>query len=227
MIISNRKINRIIVSGCSVTYGDGLTNRATETWVAHLARQFEVECVNLAYPAMGNEHVSSSLIDYFAFNPKHKQDSFVIPCFTRFTRIEVAARQPAPMLKRGWTTILNSTIEPEFTQMFFENFFDENYYYARYLRIVITLQHLFSSWDVPYLMCEGLKNNHAKLSNNPINKKLIEQIDSNTWFNFLKDVMDPLSDMSKRLPCNHPNATAHHEFSKLLYQHIINSYATE
>jgi len=228
--IFNREINRIIATGCSVTYGQGLNAPLTEAWPAKLASMFSIECVNLGSPGMGNEYVSSSLIDYFAVNNDHKKDSFVIPCFTKFSRVELPPRQLPDFLPMGknWTTILKSTIEPEFTQMFFKNFYNEKYYYNRYLRIIISLQKILTSWNIPYVMCEGLKNerSHNVLSLDSISQKLIDQIDQSMWFSFFEPAK-VLIDLENRLPCNHPNAFAHEEFSKMLYQHIINRYETE
>lgn len=46
------------------------------------------------------------------------------------------------------------------------------------------------------------------------------------WFDFFKPA-EVLLDANNRLPCHHPNAFAHEEFSKMLYHHIINTYGTE
>ena len=227
MLINDRKINRIVASGCSFTYGDELADRQTETWLAQLAQLCNVEYVNLAYCGMGNEHISRTLIDYFALNPTHMTDSFVIPCFTKFSRIEFPHQNP---YGKPWATLPMSIIEPEFTQLFLERFYNSNweYYYTRYLRIIIGLQHTFKAWDVPYLMCEGVSgNDHWQRKQTETVVALKNQIDKSTWFHFFTNNIDTLTDPKDRAPRGHPTAKAYGDFSALLHQHLINNYKAE
>ena len=225
MLINGRQINRIVASGCSFTYGDELADRQTETWLAQLAQSFNVEPVNLAFAGMGNEHISRTIIDYFSLNPMHKLDSFVMPCFSNYSRVEFPHHNPDRKL---WTTIPNSIIEPEFTKMFFETYYQWHYYYTRYLRIIISLQQTLTGWNIPYLMCEGVSgNNHWQVKKDELITALINQIDKSTWFEFFKNNIDTLTDPSDRAPRGHPNAKAYGEFAALLHQHLINNYKAE
>ena len=225
MLINGRRINRIVASGCSFTYGDELANRQTETWLAQLAQLCNVEPVNLAFGGMGNEHISRTLIDYFVLNPTHMQDSFVIPCFSTFNRVEFPHRNPQG---KPWTTLPMSIIEPEFTKMFFETYYQWEYYYTRYLRIIIGLQNTFKAWDIPYLMCEGVSgNDHNQRKQTEIIVALKNQIDKSTWLDFFINNIDTLTDPKDRAPRGHPTAKAYGEFAALLHQHLINNYKAE
>lgn len=230
MIIAGRNIKRIVASGCSFAYGQGLDDPKTESWPAQLASLMGVECVNLGKPGMGNEHVFSSIVDYFAFNAQHTTDSFVIPSFSEFSRVEFTLPASPGYPSKNWTTILNSRCEPKFTSMFFEKFYVEEYYYARYMRTIISLQAIMKSWDVEYLMFEGLGLAHL-LHKNMIDrdevKKLVERIDRTRWLRFMAGNFDTMTDPRQRLPCRHPNAVAHNEMANRLYEYIINNYTTE
>ena len=228
MKIAGREIKRIVASGCSFTYGDGLENPKEQAWPAQLAKSLGVDCVNLAQPGMGNEHVFASIVDYFAFFPEHKKDSFVIPSFSKFSRIEFPVPGKYNYIKRAWATILNSRFEPEFTKLFFEKFYVDEYYYSRYMRIIISLQAILKMWDIKYLMFEGLSESfHKKMITNPEIKKLVEQIDRTKWFMFMTGNFDNLTDHNQRLPDGHPNAIAHAEMAEILYQHIINKLGAD
>jgi hypothetical protein len=230
MIIAGRKINRIVASGCSFTYGYGLEDRATQTWVAQLANMFNVESVNLGKGGHGNEHVKNSIIDYFVENPSHKQDSFVIPCFTAYSRVEFPFRTKfvSPTYKTFTTILSSKPIHPKFIETFFKEIYSEEYYYTKYLRIIVTLQELLNYWDSPYMMFEGLSGiQHDKFKSLIENILLINSIDQSKWFGFKEKNIDNQTDPRERLPDGHPNANAYKQMAEILYEHIINSYETE
>jgi hypothetical protein len=143
--------------------------------------------------------------------------------------VEFCSRQNSKDHLTGtWTTIINSRIEMDFTKKFFQEFFNQEYYYARYLRVIITLQQTLKSWQMPYLMFEGLSGNpHDKLMDIKRIKPLFNQIEPHNWLHFAQENFDTMTDHTQRLPCGHPNAQAHEEMANVLYNHIINNYASE
>lgn len=228
MQINNRTINRIVVSGCSFTYGRGLENPTDESWPAQLAKLLDVECVNLAWEGMGNEFVQSSIIDYFSANKQHRHDSFVIPCFTAYSRVEFTSWQRQDYNYPEWTTIVKSRINPEWCEQFFKDYFVPDYYYARYMRTIISLQNTLKLWDMPYLMFEALSGNpHRKMMKNEKILSLVSEIDTGNWLGFAKDNIDTWTNPIDRLADGHPNKNAYAQTANILYQHIINTYATE
>ena len=229
MIIAGREIKRIITSGCSFTYGQGLDNPQEESWPAQLSKLFNIDFVSLGLFGMGNEYISSSIIDYFSLNEEHKIDSLVIPCFTIYSRLEFnSVRRNKSYKDPQWTTILNGRIEHEFTQKFFEDYFIPEYYYSRYIRTIISLQSILKNWDIPYLMFEGLSGNpHKDMLKNDRIKKLIDQIDRKCWLRFTTGNLDNMTSPMNRLPDGHPNKLAYAEMANLLHKHIINNYVTE
>jgi hypothetical protein len=228
MIIAGRSITRIVASGCSFTYGQGVDPQ--ESWPAQLSELLSVECVNLGLPGMGNEHVLSSIVDYFSVNTEHQADSFVIPCFTSYSRLEFwsQAKAAAKYQNCRWTTIINSKQHVDFNRMFFEQMFDEKYYYLKYLRIIISLQSILSLKNIPYLMFEGISGNpHKDMINDKDAKALLKLIDRKSWLRFTLANLDTMTDQQERLPDGHPNARAYSQMSEILMEHIINNYTTE
>jgi len=253
MLIAGREIKRIVATGCSFAYGHGLADRKVESWPARLAERLGVECVNLGVQAMGNEHVVNSIIDYFSMNPEHKKDSFVVPSFTSYIRVEFYdplfyktfyknTSNLEKLWPEAWATrpligdqlenycshMKNPTTTKKYlmNELFYKEFFNEEYYFARYYRNIISLQSVLKSWDIFYVMFDGLDNPHAFYGVKKRIHPLGKQIDSKNWINFGKICFRGMTGM-KELPCGHPNAEAHLEMSNILYQHIINNYVTE
>jgi hypothetical protein len=112
--------------------------------------------------------------------------------------------------------------------MFFDEMFIPDYYYARYIRIILNLQIMFKSWDIPYLMFEGISGNpHKDMIFKSDIKPLVDEIDRSNWLRFTTGNLDTMTDQRERLPDGHPNANAYREMSEILYKHLINKYATE
>jgi len=236
MIIAGRTINRIVASGCSFAYGHGLDNRHVEAWPARLASRMDVECINLGVEAMGNEHVCGSIIDYFSLNPEHKKDSFVVPSFSSYIRVEFYNQSifryesiDGRIWPETWATRpLNKDkfSRPGFNELFYKDMFNEEYYFARYYRTIIALQSVLKSWLIPYVMFDGLDNPHEFYANKKRIQPLKYQIDEKKWVNFGISCFHGMTGI-KKLPCGHPTAEAHDEMAAILYQHIINNYVTE
>ena len=239
MILNGREIKRIVASGCSIAYGHGLDNRLVEAWPARLATQLNVECVNLGAQAMGNEHVYNSIVDYFSMNSEHKKDSFVVPSYSSYIRVEFydryfykyGSRHLARTWPESWATrpLINESSRiscPEFNEQFYKEMFNEEYYFARYYRTIIALQGVLKSWLIPYVMFDGLDNPHEFYADKKRIRPLQYQIDKEKWVNFGTACFHGMTGI-KKLPCGHPTAEAHDEMAAILYQHIINNYVTE
>jgi hypothetical protein len=228
MLLAGREIKRIIASGCSFTYGEGLSDPNTESWPAQLAHMLDVECVNLAWKGMGNEWVQRTIMDYLCQNPDHRKDSLVIPCFTMFHRVEFTSRARINHKNYEWTTMPNGRIHFEMNRLFFNELFVQDYYYARYIRIIISLQCMLAQWDVPYLMFEGLSGNpHQDMIDKPEIEPLMAAIDRTKWLRFTLGNLDTMTDPDERLPDGHPNANAYKQMAEILHKHLINNYALE
>jgi len=178
---------------------------------------------------MSNDHVLYSLIDYFSYNPEHKADSFVIPSWTIFQRVEFpgflykndnseAVRNPESI----WATRLldkrdtaRGLKDYSFNQTFFERIFNEKYYYRKYLRQVILCQSYLENNSIPYLMFEGIWNSHEKFTNDSKSQTLISQIKKDKFLGFGKEWFITYVN-NQILPCRHPTKEAHEQMAKIL-----------
>lgn len=213
------KFQRIIASGCSFTYGQHLDPH--ESWPAQLAALMDIEYVNLGKNGAGNEHVINTIVDHLAANPTHKQTSLVIPCFSTYTRAEFKYHNGAMLY-----TMMNSKLDADFCKFFFKVLFDEQYYYLKYMRMVLSLQSILSAWNTPYLMFEAMnKNPHDTFKDEGI----LKEIDPTKWMlgEIGKFNIDDYSNPMYRLPDGHPAAKAYEEIAALLHEYIINNYITE
>jgi hypothetical protein len=229
MKINNKEIKQIVAAGCSLTYGAGLDDPTTQAWPVLLANKFEIECVNLGRSGMGNEYIQSTLLDYFITNPDMKLNSMVIPAYSYYGRIEFWGRHH----KHRWTTHPKDHADTkkfikEFKQMFFEELFNENYYYDRYLRIIITMQSQLKLWDIPYLMFEGHSgNNHKQMVTYHQTRQLLKEIDHPNWMRFALDNIHTITHGYEKTLCEHPGKEAQVKIADTLYNHIINNYNVE
>ena len=216
MIIAGREIKRLVASGCSFTHGMHLERH--ESWPAQLAALMDIECVNLGKNSAGNEHVMNTIVDHFVANPTHKQTSLVIPCFSTYTRTEFKLHNGKMLY-----TMMGNKLDLEFCKFFFKVLFNEQYYYLKYMRIVLSLQSILSAWNTPYLMFEAMNKNPHDLFRD---EEIMQQIDATRWMmgEIGKFNIDDYSDPMYRLPDGHPAAEAYAEIANILYKHLREKY---
>ena len=154
-------ISQIVASGCSFTYGYGLSNPTEESWSGQLSKLLNLDCINLAMNGVGNDFIINSLIDYFIKNKNLRDKSLVIIGLTSYSRIEFLRKHSEEV----FYTNLSSWKEKEFIKNFFEERFNERFYYLKFLRKIILLQSLLKNWNVSYIMFEALDNGHQSFKN--------------------------------------------------------------
>jgi hypothetical protein len=123
---------KLIASGDSFTYGYGLDD-AQNAWPYRLAYKLECDVVNLAIKSMGNEHVFNSIIDYFICNPNDIDNSIVILGLSEYSRVEFIHAHD----KKRFCVLPYGKFLPQFSQIFLKDFYDDEYYYTRFLRNLI------------------------------------------------------------------------------------------
>lgn len=90
-------MSRLIASGCSYTYGHGLSDcdygginteddsaihsSSSHAWPQLVARELGMECVNLARPGQGNKYICHSILNY-----PIKPGDIVVPSWSFFSR---------------------------------------------------------------------------------------------------------------------------------------------
>lgn len=236
MKINGQEIENLVTFGCSFTYGQGLDDIESQSWTALLADKIKATPINLGVRASGNENILSSLIDHFSADPNAKNNSLVAIAFTHYSRVEfidVTGKD-----KRIFHTLPvsalasnNNYYKPwiEFLNMFFSSYFDEEYYYLRYLRIIVSIQTILKSWDIPYVMFESFGNReiHQDYLLHPLSNSIIKNIDESKWINFRTRDFVSMTDHRFILPCKHPGPEQHAQMMETIYNNLLNMYKPE
>jgi hypothetical protein len=222
MFINDNEILQLVSTGCSFTYGYGLQD-LEQAWPSQLAKNLEIDCVNLAQTGAGNDHIIKTIIDYFVQKKTHRYDSMVAIGLTAYSRVEFLHKNS----EQCFYTIPNLKLEKEFIEVFFKERYNDRYYYLKYLRTIISLQSILAHWKIPYLMFESIPNNHHVYENDNDAQSLISEIDLTNCYKMFGGHFKSITDHTEKLPDGHPNAFAHKQMADLLYTHIINNYGAE
>lgn len=208
-------MKRLVTSGCSFTYGKGLDDPSRESWPSRLAEMSTLDCVNLGENGMGNEYCLSSIINYFSLHPNHINDSVVVICFSSYSRIEFFNSQRQEVFTSR--PLLNTDLD--FINKFRQEYFNEEYYFERYLRTIILLQTYLKFNKIPYIMFEAFDHVDFKrlLKGNRI-CALFKQIDKSNWIKFGSSNFKKMTAHMEFQDDGHPAASAHNLMAEILYE---------
>jgi hypothetical protein len=189
--------SRIITSGDSFTSGYCLDNLQL-AWPHILGNKLNLPTINLAYEGMGNDYIISSIMDC------DLKDSLVICGLTHYSRIEFLNAKT----NKRFTTILNRRGQTKFEDIFWQDFYDDDYYYEHYIKQI----KMFMAWlelqQVEYFLFDALPlNRYNSIKNNRY-----------LWANSknMCDIIYP-----NQLPDGHPNAIGHEMMAETLYKIIL------
>jgi len=186
----------LICSGDSFTSGYGLADSA-KTWPHILANKLNIGITNLAREGMGNEYIIRSIID-------QNIDSGLVICgFTHPSRAEFIDAK----INKIFTTIPFRRGQTDFENMFWNDYYDELYYYEKFVTQVKMFSAYLKHNNIPYLFFDAM----------PI-KHYYKNIDTNyLWFN--NENMCSIT-YPHKLPDGHPNEIAHEKMAERLYKII-------
>jgi hypothetical protein len=208
--------SKIICSGDSFSSGYRLDNPQL-AWPYLLGNKLNIPTINLAHAGKGNEYIFNSIIDYFILNPDHKKDSLVICGISSINRVEfIDART-----NTTFTTLINNRDNDPLIKLFYEGYYDEKYYFIKFLRNLILTQNYLESNNIDYLFFNALPLLHPKnLINDILIKNLLKQInyDNYLWF-YTKNMCNII--YPNQLPDGHPNAIGHEMMAETLYKIIL------
>jgi hypothetical protein len=192
---------RLITSGDSFSSGFGLED-STKSWPYILANKLKTSVTNLAHEGMGNEYIIRSIID------QDLNNSFVICGFTQPSRAEFIDAK----MKKIFTTILFRRGQTEFEDMFWNDYYDDYYYYKKF----VTQIKLFSTYlkynNIPYLFFDAL----------PI-KHYCQNIDTNYLWHGDENMCSIT--YPNKLYDGHPNEIAHEIMAEKLFKIILDKSA--
>jgi hypothetical protein len=219
MLVNGKTKLQLVTTGCSFTYGYGLSD-LDNAWPKQLANRLNLNCVNLARPGMGNEFCIKSLIEYFTSNRSLKQNSLVVIGLTSYLRQEFLHKNS----EEFFYTIPNTKKEREFIEQFYIERFNSRFYYLKYLRNIICLQSLLCNWQIPYVLFEVLHNDHDKYMQDTSAIDLRLEINTTNSYKLFEATFAEFTHGFSRLPDGHPDVDAHLQMAKTLTDHIINKF---
>ena len=189
-------MSRLITFGCSHTRGEGVDDPSTESWPAYLAKNLELECVNLGKDGISNKFIQHT-VHTFDFQP----DDVVVILWTYPVRYDIFK---SPTESISMLPMTNGKLN----NLWYQNFYTD--YNASFESKVII--HQVNSY---------LQDKYITVHNLVINKtftNLLELIDFNHisiyFSNFLNNPKYPDGFN------NHAGPLANEFYAKEIYKHI-------
>ena len=202
-----KPLQRLIVHGCSFTFGEELEDPTNQCWAAHLANRLKIPTViNLARPAYSNDHIMEDLL---TLNLKMDHDLVVIG-LTNFTRLLFVDDY-------GWFTTIPSVAHGP-REKFINCFFKQtniDWLFKRYLTQVLYIQNYLQTSHVKFMLFNALHNidNDTVLSNHT---ELIEKINKTTFIGWPGVSFQSLVGYRQFMPKGHPTHEHHIELAEFL-----------
>jgi len=169
---------------------------------------------------MGNEYIFNSIIDYFICNPDHKKDSLVICGISNIDRVEFINTRT----NKIFATLVKNMDSDPLIKLFYEKYYDERYYFIRFLRNCILTQNYLESNNINYIF---LTHYHfciqKKMDDDKLIKNLLKNINYKNylWF-YTKNMCDII--YPNNLPDGHPNEVGHEIMAETLYKIMLDKF---
>lgn len=217
MILPHHK--RLVVAGCSFTEGFGLSNPLKQSWPVLLANELGLECVNLGQKGAGNEYIINTMIEYtltddFQINPDELKNCFFIIAFTEYSRMDFAYSN-----NKNITVHLtpNSRIWPELCNTIYSQFYNDRYYFKKFLLQVLKIQSYFQLNRLQYMMVNSIIDTELVKIRNKTAENIYQKIDKNKFKNFEK-INFPAIIKDGKFADGHPNEIGHQRIADTLYE---------
>lgn len=210
------KISRLITFGDSYTFGQELTDPATSSWPALIAKKYNLNLINYAQPGYSNDAIIENVVEH-----RYTSNDLVIICFSMINRFYFEDQQ-------GWFVTIPSVkqdtyIRQEITKNLI-SIVSFSWLYKRYLNQIILLQNFLKNNNVNYLFCAA---NHNEIDLNFNNLKftdLVNLIDTDLFFGWPHKTFEELTKSLPRGTCGHPLEEAHDVYAINLSKLISKLY---
>jgi hypothetical protein len=199
---------RLIVSGDSFTYGQGLGDPARESYPARIAEHLGSELINFARPGAGNTWIANSIVDHV-----HREGDLYLIVWSHWSRLDLMTTDG--VLEH---ICYGSRVRRELHDLFFKEFYNEAYLYKKYLNTVLLLQAYLRDKD--YLMIDAFKLHDVS----DVNEELISRVDKQRYFGFsTTENLVAWTGKDHRLTCGHFNKEGCEVVANKLYRYLLNS----
>jgi len=219
-------ITHLVVNGCSWTYGQGLEDPTTQAWPALVAKELGIPVVNLAVRGSGNDAIHRRTYEYIYENLSTNSNPLVIIAWSQLWRREgwyedgfgrtiqdyKGVSHPAgETSKSNYIDLYQRIVIPHWNE---EDFLRKTLIYK------LSLQNLFNSLSIPYLMADYshdmLSDEYLKLISTEKCKSLYESA-------YNKFHIDSLPGKIKQftpLPCLHDGPEAQQVLTEYMLSEI-------
>jgi hypothetical protein len=199
---------RLVVSGDSFTYGQGLSDPKIECYPAFLSKLMDAELINFAQPGAGNAWIANSIVDHV-----HREGDIYLIAWSHWSRLDL-------MTSEGVLEHIcyGSRVRRELHDLFFKDFYNESYLYKKYLNTVLLLQAYLRDRD--YLMIDTFELHDVS----DVNKELVTRVDIRRYFGFrTAENLVSWTGKDHRSSCGHFNKAGCEVVANKLHTLLLNS----
>jgi hypothetical protein len=230
------KISHIVTNGCSFTFGDGLSDRATQSWPSALGKKLGVDVVNLARSGSGNDRICRRTYEYFYEDLKNDNHPLYVIMFSAINRQDRWLED-----EQRFQIISPADTHDPVSRDFVYNS-NKVVFYRQYMLYRLSLKNLFEAYNIPYIFYQSIDILENREQKDKMRKD-ITNILPNTYDILDKDVhwagdASVITAEYPRTNCMHwgpegNEAVAEHAYKKLneLYSNIEiepnNQYVTD
>lgn len=226
-------ISHLVVIGCSLSYGDGLTNPKEDSWSAILSKKLNVPVVNLSSRGGGNDRIMRRLYEYHYLNSSKNNNPFYIIAFSHSSRREEYIRSANDymvghgILSNGDYMVVSMKNDPE--QMKREPFsapsvlnYDPFISARKKLMVRSYIQDFLSINNINYLTTDFMPDRDDELQSlHNLYPTAYEKIYTDKYR--LQNLCE-ISNKYPRLPCGHDGIEAQVEIGNYVHDELIARY---
>lgn len=200
--------------GDSFTYGEELTDPATQAWPTLLSKKLGYDLTNRGKPGCGNSYIVKDVIKQI---PKLKPD-LVIVAWTSCGRMEFADRHSVYDISPSWNRRFEKSYPHRETLMkYITSHNNELHQYRGWLRSVILLQDFFKLRNINYRFVNTFDNHELNKKYAKISKEYIELIDTERFLGWPNiSMMEWMADCPKG-PGGHPLELGHARIADAIF----------
>lgn len=218
--MSITKINKIVTSGCSFTFGEELSDPTQEAWPAVVAKNLNVPFENLGWPAAGNEHIVNKVIEYCSTHDV--TGNFFVIMFSHFSR-QTFCRSENHNFLRHISVSWPAEYDKDLKELLFKKYYNQEYLFKKTLIQIILLQNFFKANNYPYIMCTSMRFANPERIHGDL-QPLVDMIDKIKYKGFNESSFDSLTNPDHRAPKGHPDERAHKQMAEIITQWIKDDY---
>ena len=200
-------VKKVLVIGCSITYGQELPARLKQSYPSLLSKSNDWEVVNRGFPGASNDRIIRILFEEIDNNY-----DLIIIAWTETSRKEVFDVRS----DRFICINSNNYRSLDWVESYYKHSYDDFHNYENWLRQVILVESFFQSIKQDYIFC-----NTFSIIENYINKcpKLLSKIDTSKFVDWPNSIVEWTKDLPVG-PNLHPLIEGHQVIANKINDHL-------